>query len=67
VNSDDTENRPVSDLEIPEDGMTVPMKKYGFVRVFHTVNQRWEKPVPGQEFPAGIPPLFNRITQAKKN
>lgn len=40
VNPDDTENRPVSDLEIPEDGVTVYMKKkYGFIRVFHTVNK----------------------------
>jgi hypothetical protein len=39
VNPDETENRPVSDLEIPDDGMIVHMKKYGFVRVFHTVNK----------------------------
>ena len=39
VNPDDTENRPISALVIPDDGMTVHMKKYGFVRVFHTVNK----------------------------
>ena len=39
VNPDDTDNRPVSDLEISDDGMTVHMKKYRFVRVFHTVNK----------------------------
>ena len=39
VNPDKTGNRPVSALTIPDDGMTVHMKKYGFVRVFHTVNK----------------------------
>jgi hypothetical protein len=39
VNPDDTENRPVSDLDLPDEGLTVHMKKYGFVRVFHTVNK----------------------------
>jgi hypothetical protein len=39
VNPDDTENQPVSSLVIPDDGPTVHMKKYGFVRVFHTVNK----------------------------
>ena len=39
VNPDDTENLPISALVIPDDGMTVHMKKYGFVRVFHTVNK----------------------------
>ena len=39
VNPDHTDNRPVSSLVIPDDGMTVHMKKYGFVRVFHTVNK----------------------------
>jgi len=34
VNPDKTGNRPVSVLTIPDDGMTVHMKKYGFVRVF---------------------------------
>jgi len=66
VNPDGTENRPVSDPEIPGDGMTVPMKKNGFVRVFRNVKQRGEKRVPSQEFPAGISPLFDRITQAEK-
>jgi hypothetical protein len=36
VNPDHTDNRPVSSLVIPDDGMTVHMKKYGFVRVFRT-------------------------------
>jgi len=39
VNPDKTGNRPVSDLTIPDDGLTVHMKKYGFVQVFHTVNK----------------------------
>jgi putative transposase len=39
VNPDDTENRPVSSLVIPDDGLTVHMKKYGFVDVFHSVNK----------------------------
>ncbi|MDN7025465.1 transposase [Methanoculleus sp. FWC-SCC1] len=39
VNPDDTENRPVETLEVPDDGMVVHMKKYGFVKVFHTVNK----------------------------
>ena len=40
VNPDDTDNVPVESLSIPDDGMTVHMKKYGFVRVFHTINQK---------------------------
>ena len=39
VNPDKTGNRPVSDLTIPDDGIVVHMKKYGFVRVFHSVNK----------------------------
>jgi hypothetical protein len=39
VNPDKTGNHPVSALTIPDDGITVHMKKYGFVRVFHTVNK----------------------------
>ena len=39
VNPDHTDNRPISSLSIPDDGMNVHMKKYGFVRVFHTVNK----------------------------
>jgi hypothetical protein len=39
VNPDDTGNRPVASLSIPDDGMNVHMKKYGFVRVFHSVNK----------------------------
>jgi|GEM_PF-1936440 len=38
VNPDHTDNRPVSSLTIPDDGLNVHMKKFGFVRVFHTVN-----------------------------
>jgi len=33
VNPDDTENRPVSSLVIPDDGLTVHMKKYGGLSV----------------------------------
>jgi hypothetical protein len=39
VNPDHTDNRPVSSLTIPDDGLNVHMKKFGFVRVFHTVNK----------------------------
>ena len=39
VNPDHTVNCQVSSLTIPEDGMTVHMQKYGFVRVFQTVNK----------------------------
>jgi hypothetical protein len=39
VNSDHTNNRQVSSLTIPDDGLKVYMKKFGFVRVFHTVNK----------------------------
>lgn len=39
VNPDDTGNRPVATLAIPDDGLVVHMKKYGFVKVFHTVNK----------------------------
>jgi hypothetical protein len=39
VNPDDTENRPVSSLTIPDDGMVVHMKKFGFVKVFHSRNK----------------------------
>jgi len=38
VNPDNTENVPVSSLFIPEEGMEVHMKKYGFIKIFHTVN-----------------------------
>ena len=40
VNPDDTENRPVSSVTIPDDGVVVHMKKYGFIRLFHTMNKR---------------------------
>ena len=39
MNPDDTKNQPVSTLTIPDDGLIVHMKKYGFVKVFHTVNR----------------------------
>lgn len=39
VNPDHTDNRPVSSLTFPDDGLNVHMKKFGFVRVFHTVNK----------------------------
>lgn len=39
VNPDDTSNRPVATLTIPDDGLVVHMKKYGFMKVFHTVSK----------------------------
>jgi len=39
VNPDNTENRPVSALMIPYDGIVVHMKKYGFIKVFHSRNK----------------------------
>lgn len=39
VNPDDTENCPVSSLVIPDDGCVVHMKKYGFIRLFHSINK----------------------------
>lgn len=39
VNPDNTGNQPVSTLTFPDDGSVVHMKKYGFVKVFHTVNR----------------------------
>jgi putative transposase len=39
VNPDDTENSPVSSLVIPDDGCVVHMKKYGFIRLFHSINK----------------------------
>lgn len=39
VNPDNTENQPVSTLTIPDDGMEVHMKKYGFIKLFHSVNK----------------------------
>jgi hypothetical protein len=39
ANPDHTDNRPVSSLTIPDDGLNVHMKKFGFVRIFHTVNK----------------------------
>jgi len=40
VNPNDTDNRPVSSISIPDDGIVVHMKKYGFKRLFHTVNNK---------------------------
>lgn len=39
VNPDHSDNRPVSSLTIPDDGLNVFKKKFGFVRVFHPVNK----------------------------
>lgn len=39
VNPDNTENRPVASLIISEDGEVVHMKKYGFIKLFHSVNK----------------------------
>jgi len=39
VNPDDTENRPVNTLVIPDEGMVVHMKKYKFIKLFHSVNK----------------------------
>ena len=39
VNPDNTENRPVASLTISEDGEVVHMKKYGFIKLFHSVNK----------------------------
>lgn len=39
VNPDHTDNRPVSSLTIPDDGLNIHMKKFGFVWVSHTVNK----------------------------
>lgn len=39
VNPDETYNRAVSDVEIPDEGLVVHLKGFGFVRVFRTVDQ----------------------------
>ncbi|GLI46017.1 hypothetical protein MBOURGENBZM_08090 [Methanoculleus bourgensis] len=39
VNPNATENRPVASLAIPEDGAEVHLKKYGFIKLFHSVNK----------------------------
>ena len=39
VNPDDTKNQPVASLTISEDGEVVHMKKYGFIKLFHSVNR----------------------------
>jgi hypothetical protein len=39
VNPDNTENQPVASLTVPDDGAAVHMKKYGFIKLFHSVNK----------------------------
>jgi hypothetical protein len=39
VNPDKCGNRQVSSLSVPEDGMVVHMKKFGFIKLFHTKNK----------------------------
>ena len=39
VNPDKTGNRPVSSISIPDDGIVVHLKKYGFIRLLHSVNK----------------------------
>jgi hypothetical protein len=39
VNPDKTGNRPVSSLTVPDDGMVVHMKEFGFVKLFHSLNK----------------------------
>ena len=39
VNPDDSYNRPISEVEISDEGLVVHLKGFGFVRVFRTVNQ----------------------------
>lgn len=40
VNPDALGNVHMSDLAIPEDGLEVHLKKYGFIRLFHSVNRK---------------------------
>lgn len=40
VNPDNTGNVPVSSLTIPEDGMEVHMKAYGFIKLFKSKNKK---------------------------
>jgi SRSO17 transposase len=40
VNPDKSGNVGVGSLEIPEDGLEVHLKKYGFIKVFHSVNPK---------------------------
>ena len=40
VNPDAQGNVQVSELKLPEDGLEVHLKKYGFVRIFHTLNRK---------------------------
>jgi putative transposase len=39
VNPDDTYNRSISEIAIPEEGLVVHLKGFGFVRVFRTVGR----------------------------
>lgn len=40
VNPDRTGNVQVSSLTIPDDGLEVHLRKYGFIRAFHSVNKK---------------------------
>ncbi len=40
VNPDRTGNVHVSSLTIPDDGIEVHLRKYGFIRAFHSVNKK---------------------------
>ena len=40
VNPDNTGNVGVGTLDLPTDGLEVHLKKYGFIRVFHSVNPK---------------------------
>lgn len=42
VNPDDTYNRPVSELDIPDEGYVVHLKGYGFIKIFRHVNSDGE-------------------------
>lgn len=40
VNPDNTGNRPVSSVFIPDDGTVVHMKKYWFIKLLHSINKK---------------------------
>jgi putative transposase len=40
VNPDGIDNGPVESISIPDDGIEVHLKKYGFIKLFHTKNQK---------------------------
>ena len=40
VNPDGQGNVQVADLKIPEEGLEVHLKKYGFIRLFHSLNRK---------------------------